>query len=296
MNPSASSPRASATPVVKDVLFVLATYNEIENLPSLVDAILATVPDADVLIVDDNSPDGSGIWAQNASQNDLRIKAIVRKNERGLGSAVVAGLRYAVENGYRRVVNMDADFSHPVDVAPRLLARLDGKPLDEATSQDDAQTLTAPTINNSSTSALEPVDVVVGSRYVPGGATPDWPLRRRVISRCVNAFARLTLGLRTKDNSGSYRCYRVETLRKIDFNAIVSQGYSFFEELLYRLRLVDARFAEIPIVFIDRRFGVSKINRKEALRAVVIMSRIGVARLFRRDRPTRRRKAKSFQN
>lgn len=296
MNASDSLPRSAATPVVKDVLFVLATYNEIENLPSLVDAILATVPDADVLIVDDNSPDGSGAWAQNASQNDLRIKTIVRQHERGLGSAVVAGLRFAVENGYRRVVNMDADFSHPVEIAPRLLARLDGKPLDEAASQDNAQITTALSVKNNSTSALEPVDVVIGSRYVPGGATPDWPLRRRVMSRCVNAFARLTLGLRTRDNSGSYRCYRVETLQKIDFDAIVSRGYSFFEELLYCLRLVDAQFAEIPIVFIDRRFGVSKINRKEALRAVVIMTRLGVARLFSRDRPTRRRNARSFKN
>jgi dolichol-phosphate mannosyltransferase len=108
------------------------------------------------------------------------------------------------------------------------------------------------------------------------------------MSRCVNAFARLTLALRTRDNSGSYRCYRVETLRKIDFADVVSQGYSFFEELLYRLRLVDARFAELPIVFIDRRFGVSKINRKEALRAVAIMTRLGFRRLLRLDRRSRR--------
>ena len=280
---------ADATPVANDVLFVLATYNEIDNLPRLVDAILATVPNADVLIVDDNSPDGTGQWAQNASQKDLRIKALVRQNERGLGSAVVAGLRFAVENGYRRVVNMDADFSHPVEVAPRLLARLDGETLREPTSQNTAQPTSTSKVSERSAPALEPVDVVIGSRYVPGGATPDWPLRRRVMSRCVNAFARLTLGLRTKDNSGSYRCYRVETLQKVDFGEIVSQGYSFFEELLYRLRLVDARFAEVPIVFVDRRFGVSKINRKEALRAVAIMSRLGVARLFRANRRTPRR-------
>ncbi len=289
MNASATLPSDGATPVVKDVLFVLATYNEIENLPTLVDAILAIVPNADVLIVDDNSPDGSGVWAQNASQNDLRIKAIIRQNERGLGSAVVAGLRFAVENGYRRVVNMDADFSHPVEIAPRLLARLDGQSLDETASQNNTQSPTSSSVRNNSTLTQEPVDVVIGSRYVPGGATPDWPLRRRVMSRCVNAFARLTLGLRTRDNSGSYRCYRVETLRKIDFDEIVSQGYSFFEELLYRLRLVDARFAEIPIVFIDRRFGVSKINRKEALRAVAIMSRLGARRFFRLDRKPKQR-------
>lgn len=275
---------ADATSTVKDVLFVLATYNEIDNLPRLVEALLASVPNADVLIVDDDSPDGTGRWAQTASSQDLRIHAIVRKNERGLGSAVVAGLRFAVANNYRRVVNMDADFSHPVEAAPRLLARLDGHEFDAAAQPADNSQLT----DDSPT--LEPVDVVIGSRYVPGGATPDWPLRRRLISRCVNAFARLTLGLRTKDNSGSYRCYRVETLRKLNFDSIVSRGYSFFEELLYRLRLVDARFAEIPIVFIDRRFGVSKINRKEAIRAVAVLTRLGAARIFRRaDRSPKNR-------
>lgn len=287
MNTRAPLSDVLATPAVKDVLFVLATYNEIENLPRLVDAILTTVPQADVLIVDDNSPDGTGKWAQTASQNDIRINVIVRQNERGLGSAVVAGLRFAVENGYRRVVNMDSDFSHPIEVAPRLLARLDGETAEEPASSDKPQT--TPTHNVSVHSSLEPVDVVIGSRYVPGGATPDWPLRRRIMSRCVNAYARLTLGLRTRDNSGSYRCYRVETLQKLDFDAIVSQGYSFFEELLYRLHLVDARFAELPIVFVDRRFGVSKINRKEALRAVAIMSRLGLRRLFKLDRGLRRR-------
>lgn len=291
-----TSPRASETPVVKDVLFILATYNEIENLPSLVDAILATVPNADVLIVDDNSPDGSGVWAQNASKNDLRIKTIIRRTERGLGSAIVAGLRFAVENGYRRVVNMDADFSHPVEVAPRLLARLEGQSPKETSPQSNSQPDVDSNVNSHPTQSLAPVDVVIGSRYVPGGATPDWPLRRRIMSRCVNAFARLTLGLQTKDNSGSYRCYRVETLQKVDFDAIVSQGYSFFEELLYRLHLVNARFAEVPIIFIDRRFGVSKINRKEALQAIAIMTRLGVARLFRQDRRTRERQTRSAKN
>ncbi|MBR4833246.1 MAG: polyprenol monophosphomannose synthase [Thermoguttaceae bacterium] len=280
---------SDATTTVKDVLFVLATYNEIDNLPCLVDALLATVPNADVLIVDDDSPDGTGKWAQTASSNDLRVHAIVRKNERGLGSAVVAGLRFAVANNYRRVVNMDADFSHPVDVAPRLLARLDGKTL-----ETNAQSTEKSQVADQELLYVAPVDVVIGSRYVSGGATPDWPLRRRLMSRCVNAFARLTLGLQTKDNSGSYRCYRVETLRKLDFDSIISRGYSFFEELLYRLRLVDASFAEVPIVFVDRRFGVSKINRKEAFRAVAIMARLGVVRLFRLESRAAKRRSYFF--
>ena len=238
-----------------DVLVALATYNEIDNLPSLVERLEECAPNADILIVDDNSPDGTGAWAQKASEYDSKIKAIVRTNERGLGSAVICALTYAIENEYRCVVNMDADFSHPVEDVSRLIDRYD--------SQDS------------------PVDVVIGSRYVSGGDTPDWPLKRRFMSRCVNAFARLTLGLKTRDNSGSFRCYRVETLKKLDFDQFVSQGYSFFEETLYRLKLVGAQFAEIPIVFVDRRRGVSKINRKEALKAVLIMSMIGLGRLFR---------------
>ncbi len=241
-----------------DVLIALATYDEIDNLPLMIERLGAVVPNADILVVDDNSPDGTGKWALEASERDPKIKAIIRTNKRGLGSAVIRALKYAIENDYRCVVNMDADFSHPVEDVPRLLERFD--------------------------STEAPVDVVIGSRYISGGDVPDWPIKRKIMSRCVNCFARLTLGLKTRDNSGAFRCYRVETLRKLDFNQFVSQGYSFFEETLYRLKLVDARFAEIPIVFIDRRRGVSKINRKEALKAVWIMSALSVARLFRRSK------------
>lgn len=236
------------------ILVAIATYNEIDNVPRLTERLLSLLPDADVLIVDDNSPDGTGAWAQKAGERDSRVKALVRQNERGLGSAVICALKYAIEHDYDAVVNMDADFSHPVEDAPRLIARL---------NQKNAE-----------------VDVVIGSRYVPGGATPDWPLKRRLMSRCVNTFARITLGLKTRDNSGAFRCYRVSVLRKLNFDGFVSTGYSFFEETLYRLRLVGARFAEIPIVFIDRRMGVSKINRKEAIKAVAIMLRLGVKRIF----------------
>ena len=237
-----------------DVLIALATYDEIDNLPLMIERLRSLVPDADILVVDDNSPDGTGRWALEAGKRDSKIKTIIRTNERGLGTAVVRALKYAIENDYRRVVNMDADFSHPVEDVPRLLDRFD--------------------------SLDSPVDVVIGSRYVPGGDVPDWPLKRRIMSRCVNYFARLTLGLKTRDNSGAFRCYRVETLKKLNFDQFVSQGYSFFEETLYRLKLVGAKFAEIPIIFVDRRRGVSKINRKEALRAVWIMTTLGVSRMF----------------
>jgi len=217
------------------------------------------MPDADVLIVDDNSPDGTGVWALEASKKDPRIHCVVRVDERGLGSAVVVALRYAIERNYRHVVNMDADFSHPVEKIPELVARVER-----------------------SENEKKRVDVAIGSRYVPGGSTVNWPLKRRLSSRCVNFFARLTLGLNVRDASGSFRCYRVDALKNVDFSEFLSSGYSFFEETLFRLQQSGATFAEIPIEFVERRFGASKINRKEAIRAVYIMTKLGAARCLGR--------------
>ncbi len=240
----------------RKLLVALATYNEIENLPRLVKEILDLVPTVDVLIVDDNSPDGTGRWAVDASKNDSRVRAIIRENERGLGSAVICALKYAAEEDYDFVVNMDADFSHPPQMIPKLFQRI---------SQDD-----------------EPVDVVIASRYVKGGGTQGWPLRRRIMSRCVNCYARIALGLKTRDNSGSYRCYRVSKLEKLNFDQFLSQGYSFFEETLFRLKEIGARFEELPFVFVDRLRGTSKINVKESIKAVRIISRLGLKRVFRK--------------
>ena len=242
-------------------LVVLATYNEIENIPSLVTELLATLPNADVLIVDDNSPDGTGRYAQELAAREPRVKAFVRENKRGLGSAVLRAFQYAIEYEYDYVINMDADFSHKVADAPRLLEKI------RASEKTDT-----------------PLDVVIGSRYTPGGATPDWNLKRRVMSRSVNCLARIAFGLKTRDNSGSFRCYRVDKLRALSFESFRSTGYSFFEETLYRLKRLGAQFAEIPIVFLDRRLGKSKINGREAVKAVWIMTSIGFARLFGRAR------------
>ncbi len=234
------------------ILIALATFNEYDNIRDLVKQLLQTTPQADILIVDDNSPDGTGQWALETSLQEPRLKAIVRTNERGLGSAVIRALSFAIENDYDFVLNMDADFSHPIPDVPRLIERI----LDVS----------------------DPIDVVIGSRYVAGGGTRNWPLKRRIMSRCVNLFARITLGLKTHDNSGAFRCYRVSTLRRIDFQNFISQGYSFFEETLFRLKQAGATFAEIPITFVDREKGVSKINRKEAYKAVWIMFKLGLSR------------------
>jgi dolichol-phosphate mannosyltransferase len=160
-------------------------------------------------------------------------------------------MKYAIEHGYRYVLNMDADFSHPPKYLPALLAGMD--PPDGP-----------------------PVDVMIGSRYTRGGGVEGWPLKRQLMSRCVNLYARLLLGLRTQDCSGGLRCYRTEMLAKLDFDGIVSRGYSFQEEILWRLKRLGARFGETPIVFVDRQRGVSKINSGEAAAALRILFALGV--------------------
>ena len=229
------------------ILISLATYNEIENLPIITKEIFEYAPDADVLVVDDNSPDGSGDWVADQMQVEPRLKLLRRAGKLGLGTAIIAAMQYAVENDYEYFLNMDADMSHPAKYLPAIRAK-----------------------------AEEGVDVVIGSRYIPGGGVEGWPLGRRMMSFGINFYARLMLGLKTKDNSGSFRCYRAETLKKLDFDEIVSRGYSFFEEVLYRLRNVGACFAEVPIVFVERRFGSSKINKKEAVMALWLLFRIGI--------------------
>ncbi len=234
----------------KRTIILLATYNEMENLPDLIQAIRTRVPAADILVVDDQSPDGTGVWVDQAQKNDEHLFCIHRSGKLGLGTAVITALLYARDHHYDYAVNMDADFSHPVDKIPELLAAMDATP--EA-----------------------PVDVAIGSRYVSGGGVKGWPFMRRCMSRCINLYARLLLGLCTKDNSGSFRCYRLECIKQIDFSRFRSSGYSFFEEILYRLKNKGARFVEIPILFIDRTRGSSKINKREAFHALRIIFELG---------------------
>lgn len=241
----------SSVPTSAKTLITIATYNEIENLPTLVDEVLRRVPEADVLVIDDNSPDGTGQWCDARSADDPRVRCLHREGKLGLGTATVAGMRYAIEHGYRQVLNMDADFSHHPRHLPQFLAAMD--PPDGP-----------------------PVDVVIGSRYIPGGGVEGWPLRRHVMSRSVNLYARVLLGLPSHDCSGAYRCYRTSILRKLDFASIRSRGYSFQEEILWHLKRAGARFAETPIVFADRRLGRSKINGREAAAALGILFRLGL--------------------
>lgn len=249
-----ADPAIETPPAHPRTLVTVATYNEIENLPALVEAIWQVAPQADVLAIDDNSPDGTGRWCDEQSAAEPRLFCLHRPGKLGLGTATIAGMKYAIEQGYEYVLNMDADFSHHPRYIPALLA------------------------------AMESADVSIGSRYCPGGGTKDWPLSRRLMSWGVNAYARLLLGLSPRDTSGAFRCYRVSLLERLDFATIVSRGYSFQEEILYRLKRLGARMVETPIVFADRERGQSKINKQEALAALGVIFRLGVERILR---PTR---------
>ena len=231
-------------------VITVATYNEIDNLPRLVDAIFSHVPEADILVIDDNSPDGTGRWCDEQSATQPRLHCLHRPGKLGLGTATIAAMQWAIERDYTYLLNMDADFSHPPERIPALLAAM--QPGDGP-----------------------PVDVAIGSRYVPGGGSEGWPLSRRLMSRAVNTYARCLLGLRPRDCSGAFRCYRVALLGRLDFSAVRSRGYAFQEEVLWHLKRLGARMTEVPFVFAERRQGQSKIDTREAIAALAIIARLG---------------------
>ncbi len=228
------------------LLVMLCTYNERENLAALIPEIWTFAATAEILVIDDNSPDGTGRLADEWAARDARVHVMHRPAKLGLGTAAVAGLRYAADGGYALLVNLDADFSHPPRYIPALI-RL-----------------------------MSEADVAIGSRYVTGGGIIGWGLRRHLMSRAINWYARVLLRLTTRDNSGSFRCYRVARLREIDFDRFVARGYAIQEEILYRLRCNGCRFAETPIIFEERRHGSSKISVAEGLVAGWIILRLAI--------------------
>lgn len=235
-------------------LVVIATYNEIENLPRLVDEIFEYAPGVNILVIDDNSPDGTGRWCDGRCEEEPRLACLHRSGKLGLGSATMAGFRYAIEHQFDFVLTMDADFSHHPRYIPDLR-----QPIETADSA---------------------LDVMIGSRYVPGGGIKGWPWYRLLMSRAVNTYARLLLGLNVADCSGAFRCYRVAVLEQLDLEAVRSHGYSYLEEILWLLESRGARFGEIPIIFVDRELGQTKINWREAVAAIVLILWLGVTRLL----------------
>jgi dolichol-phosphate mannosyltransferase len=240
-------------------LITLATYNEAGNLRPLVEEIRRYAPGSSILVVDDNSPDGTGRLAEELRATLPDIHVIHRAGKLGLGTATLAAMRFAIEHRFDYMLNLDADFSHPPRFIPALLAGMDDH------------------------------DVMIGSRYIEGGGVEGgFNLKRKFMSAGINWYARLLLGLRTRDNSGSFRCYRVAKLAEIDLDGIRSRGYSYLEEILFRCRQVGCRMGETPILFENRRAGVSKINKREAVEALWVILRLGVARALGRARPGRR--------
>ncbi|MGE0760836.1 MAG: polyprenol monophosphomannose synthase [Pirellulaceae bacterium] len=230
------------------ILVVMATYNEIDNLPELVDEIRRHLPGAEILVIDDNSPDGTGQWCDSRSASDPQFRVLHRSGKLGLGSATVAGLRYAIDENYDFAMTLDADFSHPPHFLPALLAEL--------THRDD------------------PADVVIGSRYVPGGGIEGWPWHRHVMSRCVNWYTRWMLNLPVRDCSGAFRGFRVAVLRQLPWDQVRSQGYSLLEEMLWMLQRLGARIREVPITYVVRTGGQSKITSQEARAAFWLVLRL----------------------
>lgn len=245
--PPAQQPAPAPSP---RILVSLATFNERENLPSLIAEIHNYLPDADVLVIDDNSPDGTGTLADELAAADPRVRVLHRPRKLGLGTATLAAMNYAMGHGYDYLQNMDADWSHP----PRFLPGLVG--------------------------GMAKRDVMVGSRYAPGGGTENWPLMRLALSRCVNTLVRFLFRMPVSDASGAFRCYRVGLLRRADLGRTQSRGYSFQQEVLFRCHQAGAKLGEFPIVFENRRAGKSKVNWKEAARSIGMIVWIGTHHFF----------------
>ena len=241
-------------PAAPRLLVSIATYNERENLPKLIEEIHQYLPHADVLVVDDNSPDGTGKYVDELAARDSRVRAIHRPSKLGLGTATLAAMQYAMDHGYDFLQNMDADFSHPTRFLPGLQA------------------------------GMADHDVMIGSRYVRGGGTENWPLFRLVISRTVNGLVRFLFRMPVNDASGAYRCYRVANLRLANLGETKSRGYSFQQEVLFRVHRTKARLGELPIIFENRRHGKSKVNSKEALRSIAMILSLGIQNFFGTER------------
>ncbi|NJN15488.1 MAG: polyprenol monophosphomannose synthase [Oscillochloris sp.] len=223
---------------IAECCVIIPTYNEAENIGELIPHILA-IPHFRVLVVDDGSPDGTGTIVQQLANQDSRVGLLSRSGKLGLGSAYIAGFRRALAEGASYIFEMDADFSHDPRYLPNLLA------------------------------AASRYDLVIGSRYVPGGGTTDWGIGRQFISRGGNLYAGLILNLPVSDATGGFRCYRRNVLETIDLEAVRSNGYAFQIEMAYRVRKAGFRIGEVPIIFPDRRVGRSKMSRRIVFEALL---------------------------
>ncbi len=223
---------------VRPALVCVPTYDERDNVEPITRAILDATPDVDVLVIDDNSPDGTGAIADAVAAREPRVHVLHRAGKEGLGKAYLAGFAWALARGYRFVLEMDADFSHNPAYLPAMLELAQG------------------------------ADLVLGSRNVPGGGTVNWGAGRKLLSRGGSFYARTILGLPVRDLTGGFKCFRREVLEAIDLATVQCSGYAFQIELTYRASRKGFRVVEMPIVFEDRRVGQSKMSRRIVLEAI----------------------------
>ncbi len=237
-------------PSFADTWVVLPTYNEAENLPAIAPAILAALPGAILLVVDDSSPDGTGRIADGMAADEPRIRVHHRPGKQGLGKAYADGFGVALRGGAQRIVQMDADWSHDPAYLPALVGALDGGP---------------------GTPRAEGADLVIGSRYTPGGGVRDWGLGRRIISRGGSLYAKLILGLGPNDLTGGFKAWRRTALAAIDWPRVQAGGYVFQIATTWFATRAGARAVEVPIVFADRRVGQSKMSRRIIGEALIVV-------------------------
>ncbi len=228
------------------VLTIIPTYNEIESLPITLGRLREANPEVDVLVVDDGSPDGTGAWADERSAADAKVHVLHRAEKNGLGGAYLAGFAWGLERGYDVLVEMDADGSHQPEQLPRLLDAIHG------------------------------ADLVIGSRRVPGGKMVNWPAHRKLISMCGSLYPRLMLGLDLTDITAGYRAYRAQTLREMDLAAVQSKGYGFQVDMTFRTARLGKRIVEVPITFVEREFGESKMSGNIITEAVTNVTKWGL--------------------
>ena len=236
------------------ILVIIPTYNEAENIEPIVARVRTSVPEAHILVADDNSPDGTGELADKLAAADEHVHVLHRKGKEGLGAAYIAGFGWGLDNGYGVLVEMDADGSHQPEELPRLL------------------------------DALGSADLVLGSRYVKGGAVRNWPKHREVLSRGGNIYTRLAIGVPLADATGGYRAFRRETLEGIGLDQVASAGYCFQVDLAWRALKKGFRVVEVPITFIERERGTSKMSQAIVVEAMLKVGRWGVAHRARQVR------------
>lgn len=231
------------------ILIILPTYNEKENLKKLAGEILRMTDTTDILVIDDNSPDGTGEIADGLARNNSRVKVIHREGKLGLGTAYYAGFQYGSKNKYDLMITMDCDFSHPPKYLPIMIK------------------------------AAENNDMVIGSRYIKGGGIEGWPVHRKLLSSTANFLVHSFLRLKSHDCTSGLRCYRRELLERLPLDKIKSSGYSYLVEILFYAQKAGAKIKEVPFVFADRVAGASKISKKEIFNSIKTIARLALTKI-----------------